>query len=75
VSDSKESLICIPMDFVCLNCGEEMTVNVGLSADTSHNDVECLFCHESIVALVPGPIVGGPFPMKSKGRTNHIGGL
>ena len=48
VSNSEESCICIPTDFVCPNCSEKMTVNVGLSTDTAQNAVECPICHEKI---------------------------
>jgi len=49
------------MEFVRPECGEKMTVLVGLSSDTSNSVVECHSRGNNIVALVPGPVVGGPF--------------
>ena len=52
----------ISMSIECPTCGQRMTVRVGLTPDTSQNCVECVGCKKLMVALVPGPVVGGPFP-------------
>jgi hypothetical protein len=51
----------VAMSIVC-KCGQKMILHVGLTPDTSQNVVACLGCRQRIVALVPGPVVAGPFP-------------
>lgn len=51
----------VEMDFQCPECGRKMILLVGLNADASHNELTCPDCGQTVVALVPGPIVGGPF--------------
>jgi DNA-directed RNA polymerase subunit RPC12/RpoP len=61
MTNQGDSMDSIFLEFLCPNCGQKLTAKVGLSPDTSHNDVECPVCHQRIVALVPGPVLGGPF--------------
>jgi predicted RNA-binding Zn-ribbon protein involved in translation (DUF1610 family) len=46
----------------CPECGEKMIVRIGLTGDPKNNLLECIGCQGEIAALVPGQIVGGPFP-------------
>jgi hypothetical protein len=46
-------------------CGKKMTPHIGLTGDPKNNLLECVGCHSEILALVPGQIVGGPFPAKN----------
>jgi hypothetical protein len=47
----------------CPQCGEKMVLYVGLTGDPKDDRLECIACHSEIVCLVPGQIVGGPFPL------------
>jgi hypothetical protein len=49
------------VEIECPECGDKMTVNIGLNGDPKNNLLKCLGCHSEIVPLVPGQIVGGPF--------------
>lgn len=51
------------MQIECPQCGEKMILHVGLTGDPKNNQLECIGCHSEILPLVPGPIVGGPFPV------------
>lgn len=51
----------VSMLIECPQCGQKMILHVGLIGDPKDNSVECVGCHNSLVPLVPGPIVGGPF--------------
>ena len=51
----------VQMQIECPECGKKMLLQVGLAPDTANNSVECPHCHHTMVPLVPGPIVGGPF--------------
>lgn len=42
-------------------CHKKMILQIGLAPDTSNNVLECPGCQNTLVPLVPGPIVGGPF--------------
>ena len=46
----------------CPECHEKMIVKVGLNAPPGENIVVCPICRSRVVALVPGPIIDGPFP-------------
>jgi len=46
----------------CPVCGKKMTLHVGLTGDPKNGLLECIECHTEILPLVPGQIVGGPFP-------------
>jgi hypothetical protein len=46
----------------CPLCGKKMTLHIGLTGDPKNDLLECIGCHAEILPLVPGPIVGGPFP-------------
>jgi DNA-directed RNA polymerase subunit RPC12/RpoP len=51
------------MQVACPYCQTKMIVNVGSTTETSKNSVQCLGCHKTFVAIVPGPVVGGPFTL------------
>ena len=51
------------MQIECPTCGEKMTLHIGLAGDPKNNLLECIGCHGEIMPLVPGQIVGGPFPV------------
>jgi|HubBroStandDraft_4_1064222.scaffolds.fasta_scaffold06023_5 hypothetical protein len=51
------------MQVACPYCHTKMTVNVGSATDTSKNSVQCLGCDKTFLAIVPGPVVGGPFEL------------
>lgn len=46
----------------CPQCGEKMILHIGLTGDPKNNLLECIGCQSEIVPLVPGQIVGGPYP-------------
>jgi ribosomal protein S27E len=48
------------MQIECPQCGQKMIVYIGLR-DPDDSPIECLGCHNTIVPLLPGPIVDGPF--------------
>jgi hypothetical protein len=50
-----------PMQIECPQCGQKMIVHIGLR-NPDDSPIECLGCHNTIVPLLPGPIVNGPFP-------------
>lgn len=51
----------ISMLIECSQCGQKMILHVGLVGQAKNNSIECLGCHNSIVPILPGPIVDGPF--------------
>jgi len=51
----------VSMMIVCPRCGQKMVLHVGLIGVPKDNSVECVGCRNSLIPLVPGPIVGGPF--------------
>ena len=61
MSHFHDSLDYVLMECVCPECREKMIVRVGLLTQGSDNLVECPCCHQDVVALVPGPVIGGPF--------------
>jgi predicted RNA-binding Zn-ribbon protein involved in translation (DUF1610 family) len=58
---SNPDSVYIQMQIECPNCHKKMLLQVGLAPDTANNAFECPNCHHTMVPLVPGPIVGGPF--------------
>jgi transcription elongation factor Elf1 len=57
----KKKVSAVAMQIECPRCREKMIVEVGLNPDTRNNSIECVYCRKNFVALVPGPIVKGPF--------------
>jgi transcription elongation factor Elf1 len=53
------------MRIECPQCGAKMILHVGLTGDPKNDRLECISCHSDIEALVPGQVVGGPFPAKN----------
>jgi hypothetical protein len=51
----------VQMQIECPECHKKMLLHVGLTPDTAKNVINCIGCHNTVVPLVPGPIVGGPF--------------
>jgi len=49
------------MQIECPQCGQKMIVHIRFS-DPEDYEIECPGCHNTIVPLLPGPIVDGPFP-------------
>jgi Zn finger protein HypA/HybF involved in hydrogenase expression len=56
----------VEMTFECPECLQQVILLVGLSPNTRHNEVFCPGCNARTVALVPGPVVDGPFPVSRK---------
>jgi hypothetical protein len=52
-----------PVEIKCPECSKSMILHVGLTGDPKNNLLECPNCQKEFVPLVPGPIVGGPFPV------------
>jgi transcription elongation factor Elf1 len=50
------------MQIECPQCGKKMILHIGLTGDPKNVVLDCIGCHNEILPLVPGPIVGGPFP-------------
>ena len=50
------------MHIECPQCGKKMILQVGLAGVPKNDVLDCIGCHNEIIPLVPGPIVGGPFP-------------
>ena len=50
------------MGIECPQCGKKMTLQIGLMGASKNAALDCIGCHNEIIPLVPGPIVGGPFP-------------
>jgi hypothetical protein len=46
----------------CPQCSAKMILHVGLTGDPKNDRLECIACHSEIEPLLPGQIVGGPFP-------------
>jgi DNA-directed RNA polymerase subunit RPC12/RpoP len=53
----------VKMLIECPECHKKMLLHVGLAPDTTNNSVECPNCHHTMIPLVPGPIVDGPFSL------------
>ncbi len=51
----------VKMQIECPKCHKKMILQVGLVPDTTNNVLECPNCRNTLIPLVPGPIVGGPF--------------
>lgn len=47
----------------CPRCSEKMILHVGLTGDPKNDGLECTGCHSEIESLVPGQVVGGPYPV------------
>jgi hypothetical protein len=47
----------------CPQCGAKMILHVGLMGDPKNGRLECTTCHSEIESLLPGQVVGGPFPV------------
>jgi len=62
-SASRRTELHMCMQVACPFCHAKMTVDVGSTTDTSKNSVQCLCCDKTFVAIVPGPVVGGPFSL------------
>ena len=50
------------MQIECPQCGKKMILHIGVTSDPKNGVLDCIGCHNEILPLVPGPIVGGPFP-------------
>ena len=46
----------------CPQCGKKMILQIGLTGASKNGALDCIGCHNEIIPLVPGPIIGGPFP-------------
>jgi transcription elongation factor Elf1 len=51
----------VRMQIECPQCRKKMLLHVGLEADTSQNVLECPNCRNTLIPLLPGSIIGGPF--------------
>jgi hypothetical protein len=45
----------------CSQCGEKMLVEAQMDPSIRNSLVECIACRKTFLAIVPGPIVRGPF--------------
>jgi len=54
-----------PIRIECPQCGAKMILHVGLTGDPKNDRLKCIGCYNEILPLVPGPIVGGPYPVTS----------
>jgi hypothetical protein len=62
---TETDLTCIAqysLQIECPQCGKRMILHIGLTGDPKNGVLDCIGCHSEILPLVPGPIVGGPFP-------------
>jgi transcription elongation factor Elf1 len=50
------------MQIECPQCGKKMILQIGLTGAPKDAALDCIGCHNQILPLVPGPILGGPFP-------------
>jgi hypothetical protein len=55
----------VQMLIECPKCHKKMVLHIGLVPDTTNNVLECPNGQNTLVPLVPGPIIGGPFSMDS----------
>jgi hypothetical protein len=58
---SNHDSVHVQMQIECPKCHKKMILQIGLATDTSNNLLECPNCQNTLIPLVPGPIVGGPF--------------
>jgi transcription elongation factor Elf1 len=49
----------------CPHCGAKMILHVGLTGDPKNDRLECIACHSEIESVVPGQVVGGPYPVEN----------
>jgi hypothetical protein len=59
--DSIERKAHVSMLIECPQCSQKMILHVGLIGAPKNNLIECLGCRSSIVPILPGPIIAGPF--------------
>jgi DNA-directed RNA polymerase subunit RPC12/RpoP len=59
--DSLQRRAHVSMLIECPQCGQKMILHVGLVGQSKDMPIECTGCRNSMVPLVPGPIVAGPF--------------
>jgi len=57
-----ESLKETTVTVECTECRAQMQLRIGLNPPLGSSMVECPVCHKNVIALVPGPILDGPFP-------------
>lgn len=50
------------MQIECPQCGQKMILQIGLMGAPKNGALDCIGCHNEILPIVSGPIVGGPFP-------------
>jgi len=55
----------VQMLIECPKCQKKMVLHIGLVPDTASNVLECPNYQNTLVPLVPGPIIGGPFSTDS----------
>jgi hypothetical protein len=60
-SNSTKGLAYYGMQIECPQCAQKMIVHVGLIGNPKDKPIECVACHNTILPLLPGPIVDGPF--------------
>lgn len=60
--DDHARLAQYSMQIECPQCGKKMILQIGLTGAPKNGVLDCIGCHNQILPLVPGPIVGGPFP-------------
>ena len=53
------------MQIECPECQEKMILQIGLTGEVKNLPLKCPSCGTEFVPLVPGPVLGGPYPLSS----------
>jgi hypothetical protein len=56
-----KNVSAVSVQIECSRCGAKMLIEAKLDPSIRNSLVECIACHKTFVAHVPGPIVRGPF--------------
>jgi transcription elongation factor Elf1 len=57
----KKKFALVIVQIECSHCGEKMLVEAKMDPSIRNSLVECISCRKTFLAVVPGPIVRGPF--------------
>jgi hypothetical protein len=58
---SNRDPVHLQMQIECPKCRKKMILQIGLAPDTTNSLLECPNWQNTLIPLVPGPIVGGPY--------------
>lgn len=53
------------MQIECPECQKKIILQIGLTGEAKNIPLRCPVCNMEFVPLVPGPVVGGPFPLSN----------